>query len=189
MTAAALPPLRVLIVDDSTLDTDLIIHELNGSFATGYRRVDTAEEMLDALKGATWDIVISDYVMPRFSGLDAIALLGSEGCTIPLIVVSGKIEDEAAVETMRAGASDYILKDNLARLVPAIRRELEETEVRRQKKRAEDELRKLSHAVEQSPVSIIITDRNGTIEYVNPKFTRMTGYDAPEAIGDRKSVV
>lgn len=183
MTAAALPPLRVLIVDDSTLDTDLIIHELNGSFATGYRRVDTAEEMLDALKGATWDIVISDYVMPRFSGLDAIALLGSEGCTIPLIVVSGKIEDEAAVETMRAGASDYILKDNLARLVPAIRRELEETEVRRQKKRAEDELRKLSHAVEQSPVSIIITDRNGTIEYVNPKFTRMTGYDAPEAIG------
>lgn len=183
MTVAALPPLRVLIVDDSPLDTDLIIRELNGSFATEYRRVDTAEEMLDALRGATWDIVISDYVMPRFSGLDAIALLGSEDCTIPLIVVSGKIEDEAAVETMRAGASDYILKDNLARLVPAIRRELEETKVRRQKKKAEDELRKLSHAVEQSPVSIIITDRNGTIEYVNPKFTRMTGYEAAEAIG------
>lgn len=183
MTVAALPPLRVLIVDDSPLDTDLIIHELNGCFATEYRRVETAEEMLDALEGTMWDIVISDYVMPRFSGLDAIALLGSEGCTIPLIVVSGKIEDEAAVETMRAGASDYILKDNLARLVPAIRRELEEAEVRRQKKRAEDELRKLSHAVEQCPVSIIITDRNGTIEYVNPKFTRMTGYEAAEAIG------
>jgi len=183
MTVAALPPLRVLIVDDSPFDTELIIHELNGGFATEYRRVDTAEEMLEALKGARWDIVISDYVMPRFSGLDAIALLGREGCAIPLIVVSGKIADDAAMETMRAGASDYILKNNLARLVPAVRRELEEAKVRRQKKKAEDELRKLFHAVEQCPVSIIIADRDGTIEYVNPKFTRMTGYEAAEVIG------
>ncbi|GLI36545.1 response regulator [Geobacter hydrogenophilus] len=183
------PPLRVLIIDDSPFDTELIIRELNSSFITHFRRVDTAEEMLGALASATWDIVISDYVMPSFSGLNAIALLRKEGYTTPLIVVSGKIEDEAAVETMRAGANDYILKDNLARLVPAIRRELEESEVRRQKKTVEDELRKLSHAVEQSPVSIIITDKNGTIEYVNPKFTQVTGYGADEAVGQTPRIL
>lgn len=189
MSVAAASPLRVLIIDDSPLDTELLLRELNSSFITHFRRVDTAEEMLNALEGAAWDIIISDYVMPRFSGLDAIALLRKEGYTLPLIVVSGKIEDDAAVETMRAGASDYILKDNLARLVPAIRRELEESEVRRQKMKAEDELRKLSHAVEQSPVSIIITDRNGTIEYVNPKFTQMTGYGADEAVGQTPRIL
>lgn len=189
MTLTAAPLLRVLIIDDSHLDTELLIRELNSSFDTHFRRVDTAEGMLNALAGATWDIVISDYVMPRFSGLDAITLLRKEGYTLPLIVVSGKIEDDAAVETMRAGASDYILKDNLARLVPAIQRELEESEVRRQKKKAEDELRKLSHAVEQSPVSIIITDRNGTIEYVNPKFTQMTGYGSDEAVGQTPRIL
>ncbi|MBT1074559.1 hybrid sensor histidine kinase/response regulator [Geobacter grbiciae] len=190
MTVAVNPSsLRVLIIDDSPFDTELIIRELNSCFITHFRRVDTAEEMLDALASATWDIVISDYVMPSFSGLNAIALLRKEGYTTPLIVVSGKIEDEAAVETMRAGANDYILKDNLARLVPAIRRELEESEVRRQKMKVEDELRKLSHAVEQSPVSIIITDQNGTIEYVNPKFTQVTGYGANEAIGQTPRIL
>ncbi|ABB32147.1 multi-sensor hybrid histidine kinase [Geobacter metallireducens RCH3] len=190
MTVAVNPSsLRVLIIDDSPFDTELVIRELNSCFITHFRRVDTAEEMLDALASATWDIVISDYVMPSFSGLNAIALLRKEGYTTPLIVVSGKIEDEAAVETMRAGANDYILKDNLARLVPAIRRELEESEVRRQKKKVEDELRKLSHAVEQSPVSIIITDQNGTIEYVNPKFTQVTGYGVDEAVGQTPRIL
>ncbi|MRR07904.1 MAG: PAS domain S-box protein, partial [Deltaproteobacteria bacterium] len=189
MTVAVPPPLRVLIVDDSLLDAELIVHELNNSFKTHFRRVDTEGEMLNALAAETWDIVISDYVMPRFSGLDAIALLGKTGYTLPLIVVSGKIDDEAAVETMRAGASDYIIKDNLARLVPAIRRELQEAEVRRQKKKAEDELRKLSQAVEQSPVSIIITDRSGTIEYVNPKFTQITGYGVDEAVGQTPGIL
>lgn len=190
MTVAVNPsPLRVLIIDDSPFDTELIIRELNSCFITHFRRVDTAEEMLDALASATWDIVISDYVMPSFSGLNAIALIRKGGYTTPLIVVSGKIEDEAAVETMRAGANDYILKDNLARLVPAIRRELEESEVRRQKKKVEDELRKLSHAVEQSPVSIIITDQNGTIEYVNPKFTQVTGYGVDEAVGQTPRIL
>lgn len=150
MTVVAAPSLRVLIVDDSPLDTDLIVYELGSSFTLSFLRVDTAEQMLDALAASTWDIVISDYVMPTFSGLDAIALLRSKGYSLPIIIVSGVIGEHAAVETMRAGASDYIVKDNLVRLVPAVRRELEESIVRSQKKQAEDELRKLSHAVHRA---------------------------------------
>lgn len=189
MTVAAAPSLRVLIVDDSPLDTDLIVYELGSSFTLSFLRVDTAGQMLDALAASTWDIVISDYVMPTFSGLDAIALLRSKGYALPIIIVSGVIGEHAAVETMRAGASDYIVKDNLVRLVPAVRRELEESIVRCQKKQAEDELRKLSHAVTQSPVSIIITDHNGTIEYVNPKFTQITGYNADEVVGKNPRIL
>lgn len=189
MTVAAAPSLRVLIVDDSPLDTDLIVYELGSSFTLSYLRVDTAGQMLDALAASTWDIVISDYVMPTFSGLDAIALLRSKGYALPIIIVSGVIGEHAAVKTMRAGASDYIVKDNLVRLVPAVRRELEESIVRCQKKQAEDELRKLSHAVTQSPVSIIITDHNGTIEYVNPKFTQITGYNADEVVGKNPRIL
>ncbi len=189
MTVVAAPFLRVLIVDDSPLDTDLIVYELGSSFTLSFLRVDTAEQMLDALAASTWDIVISDYVMPTFSGLDAIALLRSKGYSLPIIIVSGVVGEHAAVETMRAGASDYIVKDNLVRLVPAVRRELEESIVRCQKKQAEDELRKLSHAVTQSPVSIIITDHNGTIEYVNPKFTQITGYNADEVVGKNPRIL
>lgn len=189
MTVVVAPTLRVLIVDDSPLDTDLIVYELGSSFTLSFLRVDTAEQMLDALAASTWDIVISDYVMPTFSGLDAIALLRSKGYSLPIIIVSGVIGEHAAVETMRAGASDYIVKDNLVRLVPAVRRELEESIVRCQKKQAEDELRKLSHAVTQSPVSIIITDHNGIIEYVNPKFTQITGYSADEVVGKNPRIV
>ncbi len=189
MTVVVAPTLRVLIVDDSPLDTDLIVYELGSSFTLSFLRVDTAEQMLDALAASTWDIVISDYVMPTFSGLDAIALLRSKGYSLPIIIVSGVIGEHAAVETMRAGASDYIVKDNLVRLVPAVRRELEESIVRCQKKQAEDELRKLSHAVTQSPVSIIITDHNGIIEYVNPKFTQITGYSADEVVGKNPRIL
>lgn len=184
-----LPPLRVVIVDDSPLDAELILRELNRGFTTEFVRVDTPGGMCAVLEEESWDVIISDYFMPQFSGLDAIALLKKLNRDIPIIIVSGKVGEDAAVETMRAGASDYIIKDNLARLVPAILRELNELRVRRQKRRAEEELRKLYHAVEQSPVSIVITDREGIIEYVNPKFSQLTGYESREAIGQSPRIL
>ncbi|RNC68635.1 MAG: hybrid sensor histidine kinase/response regulator [Desulfuromonadales bacterium] len=188
-----MPPLRVLIIDDSPLDAELILRELRKGFSTQHVRVDTAQGMLDALADGSWDIVISDYVMPLFSGLNAIALLRDKGHDLPLIVVSGKVGDDAAVETMRAGASDYIIKDNLARLVPAITRELKDAAVRRKRREAENALRlteaKYRILVEQSPVSIVITDRNGTIEYVNPRFSLVTGYSAEDAVGQNPRIL
>ena len=133
--------LRLLIVEDSADDALLLERELiRNGYDLECRRVDTPEAMQDALAAKEWDLVISDFVMPRFSGLDALQLLNTSGIDIPFIVVSGKIGEEIAVEAMRSGANDYILKGNLARLVPVIEREMVDAEVRRKRRQAEREL-------------------------------------------------
>lgn len=134
-------PLRVLIVEDSEDDMLLLVRQLKrGGYEPGYERVDTPEAMNAALDRQTWDIIISDYVMPRFSGLDALKLMQSRGLDLPFIIISGKIGEDVAVDAMKAGAGDYVMKDNLARLISAIRRELQEAEVRRERRRAEKAL-------------------------------------------------
>ncbi len=102
-----------------------------------YERVEKAEAMLSALQNKAWDIVLSDYTMPHFSGTKAIALLKETNIDIPLIIVSGNIGEETAVECMLQGAQDYIMKDNLSRLVPAIKREIAEAKSRAERKLAE----------------------------------------------------
>jgi len=132
-------PLRVLIVEDSEIDMLLVLNEIRrGGYEPVHQRVDSAAAMREALNGAEWDIVLSDYAMPQFSGLDALRLLQESGRDLPFIVLSGTIGDEVAVETMKAGAHDYLLKNNLARLVPAIRRELKEAQDRRERVKAQN---------------------------------------------------
>jgi diguanylate cyclase (GGDEF)-like protein/PAS domain S-box-containing protein len=177
-------PLAVLIVEDLESDAQLIVRLLKrAGYAVVSEQVETAEQMRAALEKRAWDIVISDYKMPQFDGKAALALLKETGLDIPFIIVSGTIGEELAVTMMKAGAHDYVMKGNLARLAPAVKRELEQTEVRRERKRAEDQLRQLSSAVEHSPASIVIIDVNGFIEYVNPKFTTVTGFTIDEVRG------
>jgi len=136
-------PLSVLIVEDSEDDALLVVRELRrGCYEVVFERVDTAEAMSEALEKKTWDVIISDYVIPRFGGLEALRLLHRSGLDLPFIIVSGKIGEDTAVEAMREGAHDYIMKDNLTRLVPAIEREMREAEVRREKKQADETLRR-----------------------------------------------
>jgi signal transduction histidine kinase len=133
-------PLRVLIVEDSEDDTLLILRELRRSgFAPVADRVESPEALRAALEGGQWDAVICDYAMPRLDGLAALAILAATALDLPFLVVSGAIGEEVAVGAMKAGAHDYVMKDNLARLGPAMRRELKEAEVRRAKRRAEAE--------------------------------------------------
>ena len=177
-------PLAVLIVEDSESDAQLIARWLKkAGYELVYEQVETAEQMHAALEKRAWDIVISDYSLPQFDGRAALELLKETRLDIPLIVVSGTIGEERAVAMMKAGAHDYVMKGNLARLAPAVARELDQAEVRREQKRMEDQLRQLSRAVEHSPASIVITDINGNIEYVNPKFTELTGYTLDEVRG------
>ncbi len=133
--------LRVLLVEDSEDDAVLVTRELKKS---GHKlvieRVETPEDMERALLEKTWDLIISDYILPRFSGLNALKLLKKSCIDLPFIVVSGKIGEDTAVEAMRAGAHDYIMKDNLTRLNPAVKRELEEVKVRQERKDAEKDL-------------------------------------------------
>src|SRR5512143_3383880 len=122
-------PLRVLNIEDSEEDMLLLVRELKlGGYNAEVKRVCTPEDMRAALNGGRWDVVISDYVIPRFSGLDALQLLKDIGIDLPSIIVSGKIGEDVAVHAMKAGAHDYILKNSLARLVPAIQRELRDAE-------------------------------------------------------------
>jgi two-component system sensor histidine kinase EvgS len=135
-------PLKVLIVEDSEQDVALLLRELQKSgYSPVHRRVETAGEMSDALESEHWDIVLSDYVLPNFSGLAVIELVQRNDSNLPLIIISGQIGEDVAVNAMKAGAHDYIMKGNLKRLGPAIGRELAEAASHRQRKKAEEELR------------------------------------------------
>jgi PAS domain S-box-containing protein len=132
--------LRTLMVDNSENDVLLIVRELKkGGYNPSYERVETAISMEKVLKDKQWDVILCDYKMPTFNAPSAIALLKKTDIDIPLIIVSGSIGEDVAVECMRLGAQDYIMKGNLSRLCPAIARELEEAEVRNKQKQAESQ--------------------------------------------------
>ncbi len=133
-------PLRVLVVEDCEDDALLLLAELEREFDVTHVRVDTAEAMHGALLSRTWDVIVSDFDMPTFSGVEALQVLRRSGLDVPLMIVSGTIGEEAAVEALTGGAVDFMLKGRLARLVPAIDRELREAEGRRQRRNAEAEL-------------------------------------------------
>src|SRR5688572_14301889 len=117
--------LKVLVVEDSEADAELVLHELTkAGYKPTARRVDNAAGMESALKQDDWDVIISDYVLPQFSGIEALKILQRRNLDIPFIIVSGKIGEEVAVEALKAGADDYLLKDRLARLPAAVEREL-----------------------------------------------------------------
>jgi signal transduction histidine kinase len=132
--------LRVLHLEDSELDHQLTLaHLQRGGLKVSLRRIDSEAEFLAALDD-DWDAIISDYNLPGFSGLVALDLLKAHGLGVPFILVSGEIGEDTAVEAMRNGASDYLLKNNLARLVPALLHAVEATETRRARVRADLEL-------------------------------------------------
>jgi PAS domain S-box-containing protein len=177
-------PLHVLIVEDSEDDAQLLLLELRrNGYEPVFERVDSRDAMEQALARRRWDIVISDYILPRFSGLHALSVLKDSGLDIPFVIVSGNIGEDIAVEAMRRGAHDYIIKGNLARLAPAVERELRDAEVRRVSKRAEEERVRLAAAAEAAAEAVVITDLRGIIQYVNAAFVKMTGYAKEEAVG------
>ena len=183
-------PLRILIVEDSEEDTLLLLMELRRSgYEPDFERVETRESMQEALGRREWDVVISDYVMPRFTGLDALATLKESGLDLPFLIVSGNIGEDIAVEAMKAGAHDYILKGNLKRLIPAVERELRDAETRRARKRVEQERTRLAAAVESAVDAVIITDPLGIIRYVNPAFEKITGHSREEVDGQELSIL
>jgi len=134
--------LRILNVEDSRNDAELLqLHLVTAGYENlVFERVDTARAMRSALEKQTWDVILADFALPDFSALDALGLLRDSGLDIPFIIISGTIGEKAAVDAMRAGAHDYLMKDSLARLVPAIEREVEEASNRRLRRRAESEV-------------------------------------------------
>lgn len=143
-------PLRVLLIEDNEDDAVLLLATLEqDGFSPEAQRVDTEAGVRDALRQRMWDLVISDYRLPHFSGLAALRLVRDADADVPFIMVSGAIGEECIVEVMRAGAQDFVAKDHLVRLVPAIQRELHEAEIRRERRRAEEQIQVLNQELQR----------------------------------------
>jgi PAS domain S-box-containing protein len=177
-------PINVLIVEDSENDAILLLEELKRmGYAPMHQRVETKREMSNAILEHEWDVVISDYVMPHFSGPDALKTLTELKPGTPFIAVSGTYGEEAAVHMMKAGASDYIVKDKLSRLVPAIERELISAQTRRARHKAESAAQYLASIVESSEDAIYGKTLDSVIVSWNPAAERIYGYAAEEIVG------
>ncbi len=175
-------PLRVLLVEDSLDDALLLRRHLGkAGFAPVIHRVDTAEEMALALN-EPWDCVLADYNLPLFSAPEALGLLQRSGRDLPFIMMSGAVSEATAVAAMRAGAHDYVSKENLVRLAPAIERELAEAAGRRLKRDAEHALRsseeRFQRLVEASPLALLIMDARGSVIFSNRGAGRLLGHAA-----------
>ena len=170
--------LRVLHVEDSERDVALLGRHLSrAGYALTFDRVDTPAAMKAALETKEWDVILCDYSMPQFNALGALKVLQELALDIPLIIISGTVGEAVAVEAMRAGAHDYLMKDNLARLAPTIERELHEAENRRARRQAETalksseaELRALFAAMSDEILVIDVEGRNLKVAPTNPAY-------------------
>ncbi len=176
------------MVEDSEDDALLLERELKrGGYELVSQRVQTAKDMANKLKAQEWDIVISDYMMPKFNGMDAFKVMKDLGLDLPFILISGKIGEDTAVDAMRAGVHDYIMKDKLARLIPAIQRELREAEVRKEHRLAEEALKesekRFALFMRHLPGLAYIKDEEGKILYINEFAEKTYGWKTKEILG------
>lgn len=173
--------LKVLIVEDSKIEAKFTANLLkkNGYIVVS-ERVETGEEMIEALENRKWDIVISDYQLPDFNGMEALKIFMERDIDIPFILVSGKIGEETAVDLMKMGAHDYIMKGNTARLIPAIKSHLKQAASRRDKKRLENALRdseaQYRGFFENAAIGIFRCTEQGTLTDANLYLARSMGY-------------
>lgn len=178
--------IQILLVEDNPADAELLLRALRqGGFAPDAVRVETEADYLGRLHGGL-DLVLSDYNLPQFSGLRALALLKERGLEVPFILVSGTIGEETAVEAMKWGASDYFLKDRLWRLGPAVTQAQAQARLRRERIAAEQARvraeAKYRSIFENSPEGIFQTTPDGRLLIANPSLARIAGYESPEAM-------
>jgi PAS domain S-box-containing protein len=176
--------LQVLVIEDSADDAELIVREIErGGYTLDWKRVETKADMQIALSGQPWDVILSDYSMPHFSAMAALATLKASGLDIPFIVISGTIGEETAVAALKTGAHDFLVKDKLARLIPALERELRDAEVRRSQREAQSRYQLL---VERLPVIVYLSpvDHIHHTTYISPQIETILGYTPEEWLSD-----
>ncbi len=181
--------LRVLVVEDSEEDARLVIDAVeHGGFAVRWERVETAPTMKAALAAECWDVILADYSLPQFNGVDALRIVLQSGLDIPLILISGTIGEERAVEALHEGAADFIVKDRLARLVPAIERELREAMVRQERRQAEAALRFSEQKYRRlydslTDAAFLIYEGSGRVIDSNVAGEKLLGRERPAIMG------
>jgi two-component system, NarL family, sensor histidine kinase UhpB len=177
--------LHVLHVEDCVDDGELLRMELEAAgYALHYRRVETGDELEAALAAENWDLIISDFNLPSFTAYEVLRLLKASGRDIPLIVVSGFIGEEGAVALMKAGAHDYVMKDNLSRLAPAIEREMKEAASRRQRRQADQALaasqKLLQNITAALGEGLLVVDNDSRLILMNAEAERLLGWTQAE---------
>ena len=186
--------LRTLIVEDSEFDAMMLVNLLRkGGYKPEHIRVETASSMQDALRDGEWDLILADYNLPEFSAPEALKLLQWTGRDIPFIIISGGIGEDVAVEAMKAGAHDYLMKGSLTRLVPAVERELREAEERCGRRRAEESMRESEQRYralwETATDAVLLTDTDSVIQFANPAVEQVFGYTPNEVIGENLTLL
>jgi PAS domain S-box-containing protein len=182
--------MRVLFVEDSEDHVLLAVDHLRSQgFDPAFERVETATDLTAALKSKIWDVVISDYSMPKFNGAAALKIFQAAHLDIPFICFSGSLGEDRAVEMMRAGAHDYIVKSNLNRLGPSITRELLAAQARRERRRMQKAVAHLAALVESSDDAILSKTLTGIILSWNKAAERIYGYTEEEIVGQSASVL
>jgi PAS domain S-box-containing protein len=180
-----LSQLNLLVVDDSEDDVLLIARALEKeNFNLTSKRVDNAADLTAALDAHQWDLILSDYSMPGFNGAEALELCRNKAFDAPFIIVSGRIGEEVAVDMMKAGASDYVMKDDLPRLAPAVRRELRAARDRKIRRQAQLAMAHLASIVETCDDAIISQTLGGTVLSWNSGAEQMFGYGAEDMVGE-----
>lgn len=164
--------IRILFIEDSEDDVFMMVREIRKSgYDPIYKRVQTADDVLEKIKTEHWDIIISDYSLPGFNGLAALELVKMQKLEIPFFLVSGAIGEEIAVKAMKSGAADYIMKDSLSRLVPAMEREVKEFQAKKSRKFVEASLReseeKYRGLIESGPCVFIILNKEAMIKFIS----------------------
>jgi PAS domain S-box-containing protein/putative nucleotidyltransferase with HDIG domain len=182
--------LRILHLEDNPADAELVQRTLTAAgLACDMLRVETREQFEAALNQGGFDLILADKTLPQYDGLSALALAREKRPAVPFIFVSGTLGEEVAIESLKNGATDYVLKQRLSRLVPVTRRAMREAAERTARQKTEAERRRLSAAVESAAEAIVITDVAGRIEYVNPAFEQITGYRSAEVVGQNPRIL
>lgn len=182
--------LKALVLEDSESDALVAIGNLSlAGFAPDFKRVETEKELENALKNDTWEVILADYNLPDYCALDALKLVQRLKLDIPFIVISGAIGDETAVSAMKAGAHDYLMKGNLARLAPVVSREIKEAKARARQRKNESIARETEMRYrllwESSPDAVVLLNAEGVICLVNPAMKKVFGYEPRELMGWR----
>ncbi|MBN2775053.1 MAG: PAS domain S-box protein, partial [Prolixibacteraceae bacterium] len=194
--------LKILILEDFESDVELIKREirLNLNYKVDFKWVIKRDEFIKALKEYYPDIILSDYNLPQFNGIEALQLSVSFNDLIPFIIVTGSLDEETAAGSIREGAWDYIVKERLHRLPGAIENALRlkkeklkarkaQTELELIKNKSGIQLKLLFNAIDNAPSSFVITNADGIIQYVNPFFEQVTGYKAEEVVGENPRIL
>ncbi|MCX6303602.1 MAG: PAS domain S-box protein [Bacteroidetes bacterium] len=179
--------LNILVIEDSQADAELNVRLLRSAgYEVTYQRVESAPEMIEALNGETWDLILSDYLMPNFTVQAALEIYHKGGLNVPFIVISGAIGEVKAVQLIKAGAHDYLLKSNMARFIPVVERELREMNNQRAIINISNALssseEKFRSYIDNAPDGVFVADETGKYIEVNDAACRITGYSKEELL-------